>query len=137
MVRPAGRRTLPLWTSHGEKVFLPRDELFEGLSGPAGDVLDRGSHPVKPVLPVQPGDGEQMLIDVWPESGACEHLLGPRLRRDVDVGNRPAQRARVLFGNTIHVLRSGTGQLQYPADIRPRPGQDSSDDPRDVASRDR
>src|SRR5882762_9306344 len=78
-----------------------------------------------------------MLIDVRSELGACEHLLGPRLPRDVDVGNRSAQRAGVLFGDAIHVLRSGTGQLEDPADIRPRVVYDSGDDPRDVVGRDR
>src|ERR1700749_562370 len=78
-----------------------------------------------------------MLIDVRSKPGAREHLLGPRLPRDVDVGNRSAQRAGVLFGDAIHVLRSGAGQLEDPADVRPRAGQDSSDDPRDVAGRDR
>src|SRR5258708_38709558 len=78
-----------------------------------------------------------MLIDVRSELGACEHLLGPRLPRDIDVGNRSAQRAGVLFGDAIHVLRSGSGQLEDPADIRPRVGEDSSGDARDVVGRDR
>src|SRR5262249_7611980 len=78
-----------------------------------------------------------MLIDVRSEPGAGEHLLGPRLPWDVNVGNRSAQRAGVLFGDAIHVLRSGAGQLEDPADVRPRVGQDSSDDPRDVVGRDR
>src|SRR5215467_3124845 len=78
-----------------------------------------------------------MLVDVRPEPGACEHLLWPRIWWDVDVGNRPAQRVGVLFGYAIHVLRSGAGQLQDPPDARSRVGQDSSDDPRDVAGRDR
>jgi hypothetical protein len=34
--------------------------------------------------------------------------------------NRSAQRAGVLFGNAIRVLRSGAGQLDDPADVRPR-----------------
>src|SRR6188508_3083510 len=78
-----------------------------------------------------------MLIDVRSELEASEHLLGPRLPRDVDVGNRSAQRAGVLFGDAVHVLRSGAGQLEDPADVRPRVGQNGSDDPRDVVGRDR
>src|SRR5258706_6373 len=78
-----------------------------------------------------------MLVDVRPEPGGCEHLLGPGLRRDVDVGNRSAQRAGVLSGDAIHVLRPGAGQLEDPADIRPWVGHDSRDDPRDVIDRDR
>src|SRR5215475_15915127 len=86
---------------------------------------------------MESGHRGDVLIDVRSEVGACEHLLGPRVPRDVDVGNRSAQRAGVLFGNAIHVLRSGAGQLEDPADVWPWVTQDSSDDPRDVVGRDR
>jgi hypothetical protein len=37
-------------TSPGEQVALPRDELLDGLRGPAGDLLDRGGQAVIPIL---------------------------------------------------------------------------------------
>jgi hypothetical protein len=58
---------------------------------------------------MEPGHGGDVLIDVRSEVGVCEHLLGPRLPRDVDVENRSAQRAGVVFGDAVHVLRPGTG----------------------------
>src|ERR1700704_5114831 len=98
-------------TSPGEQIASPRDELLDGLRGSAGDFLDRGGHAVIPILAMEPGHGRDVLIDIRSEVGACEHLLGPRIPRNVDVRNRSAQGAGVLFGDAVHVLRSGTRQL--------------------------
>ena len=94
-------------------------------------------HAVVPILAMEPGHGRDVLIDVRSELGVREHLRGPRLPGDVDVGNRSAQRVGVLLGDAIHVLRSWTRQLEDAADIRARVGEDRGDDPCDVVGRDR
>jgi hypothetical protein len=101
-----------------EQVASPRDELLDGLRGSAGDFLDRGGHAVIPILAMEPGHGRDVLIDVRSEVGACEHLIGPRFPRDVDVGNRSAQGAGVLFGD------AGTSQIVESRSIviGPSPG---------------
>ena len=63
MVRPGRLAYFAPATSLGEEIFLPGDEFLNGLRGSASDVLDRGSHAVISVLPVEPGDSEQMLVD--------------------------------------------------------------------------
>jgi len=45
-----GRHVIRCCTSLGEQVALPRDELFDGFRGPAGDFLDGGGHAVIPIL---------------------------------------------------------------------------------------
>ena len=64
-------------TLPGEQVALPCDELLDGFRGSAGDFLDRGSHAVIPILAMQPGHGEEMLVDVRSQPGGCEHLPRP------------------------------------------------------------
>src|SRR6195256_5069662 len=111
MVRPGGLLYFAAARSRSEEVAPLSDELLDGLRGSAGDFLDRGGHAVIPILAMEPGHGRDVLIDIRSEVGACEHLLGPRIPRNVDVRNRSAQGAGVLFGDAVHVLRSGTRQL--------------------------
>src|SRR5215467_4535138 len=61
----------------------------------------------------------------------------PILCRDVGVRDLSVQRGRVIPGDRVHVLRLGTGELVYPAQMRPGFGQDGSDDPCDIRRRDR
>ena len=50
--RRFGREFRIVWESAslGEQVAVPRDELLDGLRGPAGDFLDGGGHAVIPIL---------------------------------------------------------------------------------------
>jgi hypothetical protein len=65
---------------------------------------------------MQSGHRYEVLIDVRSEPRGCEHLFGPRLRWDVDVGNRPTQGAGILLGDARRVMSSTT-----IGDLRPVP----------------
>ena len=72
-------------TSPGEHVAPARNEMFDRLRGLAGGFRDRGRHAVIAILAMETGLRRDVLLDIRSELGACEHLLGPRLPRDVDV----------------------------------------------------
>ena len=64
-------------TLPGEQVAVPCDELLDGFRGPAGDFLDRGGHAVIPILAMQAGHGEEMLIDVSVRARRLRALAWP------------------------------------------------------------
>ena len=105
-----------------------RDERLDGLRGLARDLLDRGGHAVIPVLAMEPRHGSDVFIGVRSEAG-CEHLLGPGLPGDVDVRNRSAEGAGVLFGDAVHVLRPGAGQGRRRGRCTARVEEDHGHDP--------
>ena len=56
-----------------EPAGVLRAELLDGLSGSAGDLLDRGRRAVIPIFTMVPGHGGDVLVDVRSEVGVCEY----------------------------------------------------------------
>src|SRR5271165_5918805 len=89
-------------------------------------------HPVIPTRPVQLGHRHQMPGQVVRQPRPFQ-LPFPILGGDVTVRDLTVQHVRVLPGDPVHVLRPRTGELVYPAHVRPRVGEDGSDYPSNIS----
>ena len=81
---------------------------------------------------MQFGHRQQMQGQMFRQSRFLQ-LPFPILGGNVSVSDLAVQRVGELPGDPLHVLRPRTGELVDPAQVRPRVGEDGSDDPGDIS----
>src|SRR5262245_60164934 len=126
------RRGGALRSTTAELIRVKRHKCPDAHRRPAGDPLHAGRQPVIPTCPVQLGHRHQMPGQVLRKPRPVQ-LPFPILGGDVSVRDLTVQRVREFPGHPVHVLRPRTGELVYPAQMRPRVGEDGRDDPSDIS----
>jgi hypothetical protein len=130
-LRRVVRRGGPLRPTTAELIRVQRHKFPDAHRRPAGRPLHPVRQPVIAPRPVQLGHCHQMPGQVVRQPRPFQ-LPFPILGGDVRVRDLTVQRVRVLPGDPVHVLRPRTGELVYPAQVRPRVGEDGSDYPSDI-----
>ena len=113
------------------------DELLHGLRPRAGDHHDVVGAAVVAALAVQPRHGGDVLLDMWWKAQRDKDFVGPLVQRHVFGRHGPAERARVLLGDAVHVECLRTRQLVDGTDAALRMPEQRSHHARDVGRGDR
>src|SRR5262245_59879784 len=125
------RAERPSRSPPAELVRVKRHEVSDAHRRPARHPFHTVRQPIVPTCAVQLRHRHEMPVHVLRQPRFSQLSL-PVFVGDIRVSDLAVQRFRVFPGDPVHVLRPRTGELVYPAQVRPRVGEDGGDYPSDI-----